>query len=42
MGEYNSISANRQLADDNFYVFWGDNRFGDPDIQFSKVVPVVP
>jgi hypothetical protein len=42
MGEYNSISANSQLADDNFYVFWGDNRFGDPDIQFSKIVPVVP
>jgi hypothetical protein len=42
MAEYNSISANRQSADDNFYVFWGDNRFGDPDIQFSKVVPVVP
>jgi hypothetical protein len=41
MAEYNSISANRQSADDNFYVFWGDNRFGDPDIQFSKVVPVV-
>ena len=40
MGEYNSISANRKGAgDDNFFTFWGDNRYGDPDIQFSKVVP---
>ena len=40
MAEYNSISANRKgIGDDNFFAFWGDNRFGDPDIQFSKVVP---
>jgi len=40
MAEYNSISANRKGAgDDNFFAFWGDNRYGDPDIQFSKVVP---
>jgi hypothetical protein len=40
MAEYNSISANRKgVGDDNFFAFWGDNRFGDPDIQFSKVVP---
>ena len=40
MAEYNSISANRKgSGDDNLFAFWGDNRFGDPDIQFSKVVP---
>ncbi len=40
MGMYNSISANRKgVGDDNFFAFWSDNRFGDPDIQFSKVVP---
>jgi hypothetical protein len=43
MAEYNSISANRKgLGDDNFFAFWGDNRFGDPDIQFSKIVNYVP
>jgi hypothetical protein len=40
MAEYNSISANRKgIGDDNFVALWGDNRFGDPDIQFSKIVP---
>jgi hypothetical protein len=40
MAEYNSISANGKGAgDDNFFAFWGDNRYGDPDIQFSKIVP---
>jgi len=39
MAEYNSISANRQAADNNFYVFWGDNRLGDPDIRSSRIIP---
>jgi hypothetical protein len=40
MAEYNSISTNRKgIGDNNFVALWGDNRFGDPDIQFGKIVP---
>ncbi len=39
MGDYNSISANRKAAGSGLFVFWGDNRFGDPDVRFTKIVP---
>ncbi|NJD56733.1 MAG: hypothetical protein FIA94_10065 [Nitrospirae bacterium] len=42
MGDYNSITNNKSKNDDIFYAAWGDNRYGDPDIQFSKIVPVLP